>query len=110
MLQMGGCFSSDADKQQNGTQGSAGGSHKGKHHNSGGGAAAQKTSKTPDFGLGDAYEVCADFRIQRWLLRTQATVRCSSCNCSTDCHGSQQRWHDLVSCRMGGVAAASTVQ
>lgn len=71
---MGGCFSSDADKQQNGTQGSAGGSHKGKHHNSGGGAAAQKTSKTPDFGLGDAYEVCADFRIQRWLLRTQATL------------------------------------
>jgi hypothetical protein len=58
VLQMGACCSSPDDKYDSGNQGPAasGGSHRSKHHHSSGGGAAGK-SKTPDFGLGESFEV-----------------------------------------------------
>lgn len=58
VLQMGACCSSPDDKYDSGNQGPAasGGSHRSKHHHNSGGGAASK-SKTPDFGLGESFEV-----------------------------------------------------
>lgn len=57
VLQMGGCCSTPEDKYESGGQGPAasGGSHRSRHHSSGG--SATNKNKTPDFGLGEAYEV-----------------------------------------------------
>jgi hypothetical protein len=60
VLQMGACCSSPQNKYEGAAQGSSppSTSHKGKHQHHHGGNSAQKTSKVPDFGLGDSFEVC----------------------------------------------------
>lgn len=54
--QMGSCFSSDESKA-GASQSNSPGLRQDPRHPSGGGTGAQK-NKTPDFGLGDAYQVC----------------------------------------------------
>lgn len=90
--QMGACCSSPEDKYDGGAQGSGtSASHKGKHHGaSAGGNAAKNT--TPDFGLGEAYQVCARVYVHacvytpsrlvcRSLHVTSANDEASSCGC-----------------------------